>query len=420
MSPAVNDTSTSTDCRKETIMITSRIIQATASPLKATTFAIPLLLAFLSGASAHADDSMPGPRVSPIARTDSRATAGSAHWDACRVSGEPRVLSARARVRSGVELVSTPTTLALGFTTGPHDAVTMQLDPASNVATHQWSHHSSASIRRTLPLTNGADAALDIAGDSTHLENTRTISGASSIVMGTFDGQLAWAPSATETPTALWRLLAGEVQDLRGVSLEGDAGFSIVFRLNDSLWLGLLDATKKPTGALVKIADGAGIRTPAMAESGGTVLVVWSDASNASDHRTLGAVTVDSSHRVQSIRVHLPAGGSGGDAISPELTANDADGFLLVWTEGPTWTHQVRAVTLDKSGSTVGPALEVSAGRDAGWAHTAIMPDGRGAIVFFASTNDGHAVVATPIACPRMRSSDTTVQASLRTDGRTF
>jgi len=39
---------------------------------------------------------------------------------------------------------------------------------------------------------------------------------------------------------------------------------------------------------------------------------------------------------------------------------------------------------------------------------------------FFASRNDGHAVVETSVACPRMRSSDTAVQASLRTGGRRF
>jgi hypothetical protein len=220
-------------------MITSRIIRATSSPLKATAFAVPLLLAFLSGASAHADDSLPGARLSPVARSTSRPSTGSAHWNACRVSGEPRVLSARARVRSGVELVSTPNALAISFTTGPHDAVTRQLDPTSSAATQQWSHHSAASIRRILPLSNGTGAAMDTDA-STPLEDARTISGSSSIVVGTFDGQLAWAPSATEAPKPLWHLSAGVVQDLRGVTLERDGGFAIAFRQNDSLWIGFL------------------------------------------------------------------------------------------------------------------------------------------------------------------------------------
>ena len=89
----------------------------------------------------------------------------------------------------------------------------------------------------------------------------------------------------------------------------------------------------------------------------------------------------------------------GGDALQPALAGLEGGRFLLAWTEGTPWGHQVRAVTIDAAGAPIGVALQVSDRIDGGWAQVALTPEGRGAVVFMTPVEGGFAAVATPVAC---------------------
>jgi hypothetical protein len=189
------------------------------------------------------------------------------------------------------------------------------------------------------------------------------------------------------------------MDDLQVVSLGQDDGFAVAFRQGNAVWLGKLDAEKKPVGSLAKVAERARLRGPTLAESEGSVLLAWAEQEAGSDKWSVGAVSLAKSGAVKASRVELPGGGMGGDALQPALAGLEGSLFLLAWTEGNVWTHRVRAVTLDANGAPVGQALAISGSIDGGWARLAVAPDGRGAVLFMTPSEDGFAAVATPIAC---------------------
>jgi hypothetical protein len=65
-------------------------------------------------------------------------------------------------------------------------------------------------------------------------------------------------------------------------------------------------------------------------------------------------------------------------------------------------SHQVRAETIGASGDALGPPLTISAdGVNAGQGQVALLPDGKGLVVYMTSpAGSTAAVVATPVACP--------------------
>ena len=86
--------------------------------------------------------------------------------------------------------------------------------------------------------------------------------------------------------------------------------------------------------------------------------------------------------------------------MSPGVGALPGGRFLIVWTEGPVSSHQVRAQVLAADGAPTGEAFAVSAeGVNAGQGQAAVLPDGHGVVAFLASTGKNFDVRATPILC---------------------
>jgi len=341
--------------------------------MKTARLKFPLMLALTSSCSTMFERSAAAHSTVELAGQQATWTPA-----ACVVAGEPRTLAPTARIRSGIDLVSTANELALGFSTASHQSVAMKLDPSSGEAT--------SSQTGTSDCKTG------------HLSGAVRVSASVPFTVGVADGALAWGPCAGEEPTVLWPLPDGTIEDLRGIALH-DGGFAILFRQRDSVWLGRLDSDKNPVGSLSRIAERPQLRWPTLAESGGSILVVWADRSNGGDRSALGGAVVAPSGTVKPIRLDLPAGGLGGDAIQPALAVIDAAHYLLVWTEGPAWSHEVRAVTIESNGHAVGAALRVSPGVESGWGRVAVTADGRGAIVYLVPAGGGLAVAATPIVC---------------------
>ncbi|HEX9294872.1 MAG TPA: hypothetical protein VF881_03530 [Polyangiaceae bacterium] len=365
--------------------------------MKIVRFMFPAMLALTTGCATTLDQ---GGALRPNAEARNEAAVpGGA--PACFVSGEMRTIAPKAQVRPGIEVVTTATGIALGFSRTPFDAVAMTMDPSSGVATERFSRHTADPIRHITPIHregDAIDAAIDAECKANTLKGAVTISARESFVVGTTDGEIAWAACASELPHTLWHFSQGAVRELRGIALRG-GGYAIAFREGESIWLGRVDADKNPLGPLHRIATRAELRAPVLAESGEDVLVVWSEQRNGSDRWSLGGASVAQCGHATPMDLAIPMENADADAIQPALAAVDANHFLLVWTEGPVWGRQVRAVTIESHGRAVGPALRVSAGAESGWARPAITADGRGAVVYLVPTSSGFAIAATPIEC---------------------
>jgi hypothetical protein len=86
--------------------------------------------------------------------------------------------------------------------------------------------------------------------------------------------------------------------------------------------------------------------------------------------------------------------------MSPSVAALPGGRFLLVWTEGPTSEHEVRALTVASDGTPIGPPLAISTGGvNAGQGQAAVAASGKGAVAFLSSAGDRFEVSAAPIEC---------------------
>jgi len=141
------------------------------------------------------------------------------------------------------------------------------------------------------------------------------------------------------------------------------------------------------------------------------VLVSWAERPDVNASLRLRAMSAPVGQAPRPIRLEIPTRG-GTDASSPALAAIDDGHFLLVWTEGSPSSNEVRALTLNAEGQTFGPAFSVSSRMNAGWGRPAVSADGRGAIAFLASNEQGFELVVAPVACPITRANQATVVAS--------
>jgi hypothetical protein len=330
---------------------------------------------------------------------------GPASRTACGISGGPHVIAPKAVVVSGVEAVAADGKIALGFAVAAKDGLAVEVDPPSLSVSATAKAHAHETIRRLVPLVG--DGPLGVAADVDHgggrLRSAHTIGGEQPFMVGTVDGQLAWAAHATDEPVSLWPLLSDSpVEALRGVSL-GDKGYALVFRQDGAIWLGALTAGKTPNGLLSKVAGlGVAVGSPTLAVTGDVALVAWADRRETTDPwgvRWLTWTPGNPPNPPQEFAI--PAGGLGEQAMSPAVTGMSGERFLMVWTEGPVSSHQVRALTLSSDGAPLGPPLTISAeGVNAGQGQVAVTAEGHGVVAFLASNGAGFEVVANPVECP--------------------
>jgi hypothetical protein len=133
----------------------------------------------------------------------------------------------------------------------------------------------------------------------------------------------------------------------------------------------------------------------------GVVLAAWADRTTSNDPWMLRWVSFKGGEKPGEARVFtIPPGGSGGQAMSPSITSVPGGRFLLLWTEGPAASHQVRGLTLRADGTAVGDAFAVSPdGVNAGQAQAAVTSSGKGVVAFLASKGHSFELVATALSC---------------------
>jgi hypothetical protein len=347
--------------------------------MKTLTCALPMTLALAAGCSTTLVDHSPAAPSSPLSGGD------FAPASACAITGPVRTIAPRARVLRGIEVALSAKKLILRVATRPNENVEMEMDPASGAVTPVAASESSAMQAAKICAT--------------HLENATMVPADAPFAIGTAHGKLSWSACGEDREQALWDLAEPSTNDLQVVSLGQHDGFVVAFRQGNAMWLGKLDSEKKPVGSLAKVAERGLLRGPTLAESDGSVLLAWGEQEAGSDKWSVGAVSLAKSGTVKVSRVEVPGSGMGGDALQPALAGLEGGRFLLAWTEGNSWAHRVRAVTLDANGAPVGRALAVSDSVEGGWARLAVTPDGRGAVLFMTPSEGGFAAVATPIAC---------------------
>jgi hypothetical protein len=320
----------------------------------------------------------------------------------CKASGGSRTIAPKALIGSGVEVAAVGAQLALGFAVAPKEAALEVLDPGTLASASALHLRANDAIRRVMAL-DGSRAAVDADRKGDKLQGRRTVRGDSPIDLGAIDGGIAWAPHGSDKGVKLWSLPNPDapIEALRGEPTSN--GFAVAFRQGATIWFGACAGTPPAPISGLSHVDGLGsqVGSPALAVSGDRVMVAWADRTGSDVPWSVRYVAFKPSDGgVQPRSFSPPAGGLGENSMSPGVASLGGGRFLLVWTEGPKSSHQVRAVVLNDGA--LGDAFTVSAeGVNAGQGQAAVLSDGRGVVAFLASsqTGKGFEVAATPIEC---------------------
>jgi hypothetical protein len=328
----------------------------------------------------------------------------------CVVSGSAHVLAPSAIVTAGVEVRALGGDVAIGFAPSDHQALGIWLEPTSLTASHTATAHSTDPIRRVTPLGSGTGPltlAVDVERKNDPVHGRRTVPLERPIQLGAANGSLVWTHPGGPVAGKLWPLEGDSTVEALRAAVEGPPGgatTAIAFRRGGIVGIG----TATGSAALVAKGDlghvdglGAAIGSPAVAMNDGVAVVAWSDRPSPSDPWRLRWVRFKAGDAPgEPITFTPPAGGKGDQAMSPGLAAIPGRRFLLVWTEGPTSRHDVRALTLSADGAILGAPMNISSeGVNAGQGQASVTASGKGLVAFLESIDDGFQVLAAPIAC---------------------
>jgi hypothetical protein len=323
----------------------------------------------------------------------------------CTMSGEAHVVSPRAFGQAGVEAVSVPGAVALGFAVDPRNGVAVTVDPGSiGITSTVKARALGGDARRMSPvlekgkltLVPGVDKKFD------KLQGRRVVGTNPPIDLGVAEGSIVWAPKDQNSYAKIFALDGeGVVDAIRAVPL-ASKGIAVTFRRGNAIYVGVAkgDSVLTPEGSLGRISGLGQVGSPNIAVSGENVIVAWSDRASAQEPWQVRWTKVTAGGAPDTAKTFsMPEGGLGTQAMSPSLAGLGAGRFVIAWSEG-TPTHQVRAITLGADGSPSGSAMALSAaGVNAGQPQVAVGPDGRGVVAFLAAKGKLFEIHASPISC---------------------
>jgi len=293
-----------------------------------------------------------------------------------------------------------------GFATSAGKAQGISVELASFRPEPEFSVSAQGKKRNVVPimLDGKPSYAVNSEGASDKMQAWRTL-GEGSFAIGWADGAIAAALKSTDTPVALWRLDGDEPPDaIRGTSM-GEQGQAVVFRRRGEIFVGTLDAARKPRGNLVKVTGagapaGSPVGAPAIAANGQALAVAFADRATSADpwQIRIGSAPF-ATPPSQTSPFDVPPGGPGRTASAPAIAGLTDGRWLLVWTEGSGGDHDVRAQTLDPERRPIGAPFTVShEGSNAGQGAVALQ-GGRGMVAYLALTPKGYEVWGAVVDC---------------------
>jgi hypothetical protein len=324
------------------------------------------------------------------------------------LSGSPVEVAPKAILAPGVEVATAGDGFALGFATSDREAAAVSVKAGTLVVTGAAKARSTDPIRRVTPLSKkggGLSLVVDADRKADRLQGRRVVLTDPPVQLGASGDHLAWARVGGRPSGTIWTIeTGGPIDALRGTVDSAGQTVALAFRRGSAILVGTAasSGTLTSRGELSRLEGlGTAVGSPAIATAAGTSLVAWSDRTSSADPWSIRWTTFATGSAPHAAAIFAPpAGGKGGQAMSPSLAALPGGRFLLVWTEGPASGHQVRAVTLGQDGRPIGSPLNVSAeGINAGQGQAVATAEGNGVIAFLQSSSDGFAVAAVSVNC---------------------
>jgi GYF domain 2 len=320
----------------------------------------------------------------------------------CTLAKDARRLARSVQVNVPLYAADAPGSerVAIGFASASTSAVGGTLDPSSLHWSPEHERKGPRTVLGVVPLTASGKLHFAVDRSGSPLDSAHTVDANPPFIIGAYQGGIARVLGYGD-PEPIWPNANADAITEPSVA-EASGGYAVTFRRNHDVAVGWLTTDgKRKTDLGVLSEPGGHAGTPHVAVGDNSVLVTFAMKKNDDAHfgvalakAKLGEVP----SRMQSFSV--PAGGPGGDAISPAAIALDGGRWLLQWTEGASGEHVVRVQTLSAELDPIGAPITVSPkGADSGQG-TIVARGGHAAALFLVRNGQDYELWAASLACP--------------------
>ncbi len=317
----------------------------------------------------------------------------------CKLSIQPKRLVEKAYLGVAPRAtVIAPGKISLGLAASRRSAIGLSVDLSNLSVTQEFSESPPGTVVAVTPTPDGKFLV-------THDKQKRdgAVEFSAGMTLGARGSQLEVVVNGA--PTSLGTLPSGDITTPSVDRATGaDKSYALVLRSggqSGKLVFGWLSPRGELNGSLGAISmSDALLGTPSVTAGAEHALVTVATRSSADAYWgiTLASAALGQPPKT-SKAFSAPAGGAGGEAISPAATALAGGAWLLMWTEGAKGKHQVRAQMLDPDLVAVSKAVNVSSGDSDAGQGTLIASEGQALAVFFTRTPGGAELWGSGLTC---------------------
>ena len=293
---------------------------------------------------------------------------------------------------------------AVGFAATKEHARGVTIDPATLATNTVFEQTVTGSTTLSVvPLVRSGALEFVVDRADANLSSARTVDAAKRFTLGVTGDAISRIVGST-TDVVWPRSAQGSQMTTPRIAAIPGSGYAVVFReggQEGSILVGAVHEDGSKSTELTPIkASVALVGTPAVSASAGGALVAFAGKAAATDpwHIEL-AVARSPDLPLESRPFTLPAGGPGGEAISPAVEALEDGRFLLQWTEGSMGNHAVRAQLLTADLVCMGDPVTLSsadqnAGQGALW-----LKGSRALALFLVQKEASHELWGASLTC---------------------
>jgi len=299
-------------------------------------------------ASVAAPSASAAPRPSPSAASTSRASLGA---PCAVVTAAMKVADwANPAIVPVFAPIPDSSRIAVGLAQSDIYAIGITIDPKTLDPDQVFREYRRTKLTSVVPTTSDRRLHFQVTRADKQFDASRVVDAAPPFSIGVVAGGVARRIGDGD-PSVVWPFDdAAPMTVPRLVSIAG-VGHAVTFRRGDRggrVLFGWLTPKGERKSKLVEVNAGADqLGTPTIAAGGHAVVVAFAARHGAdSPWGVVLSQVRDGEMPGAVVHFELPAGGPGGDAISPSATAIGNGRWLVQWTEGSSGNRVVRAQTL--------------------------------------------------------------------------
>ncbi len=254
--------------------------------------------------------------------------------------------------------------LAIGLAESATSAAGLFVNIEDLSVRYAFREPGTSKVVSVVPLSAGSELRFAVTRDDTPLRQARVVVAQPDFLFGL--GETGFARQLPgQPPEEVWAVTPGLAVTEPRIASAGPAGHVVAFRQGGQSgriahgWLARDGRGRLGPWLIESTAHFVG--TPAVAVSGEELLLAFASRQLETEPWGLSLARASFDAPAEPARrFGIPAGGPGGDVITPALTRLSGDRWLLQWAEGPPGQRQLRVQTLSDALGPLGSPVTLS------------------------------------------------------------